>query len=56
MYDIRDLHNNTDSVEIDGQWVPARPVNTHYRTLRERLRDAWWVFAGRADAVIWPGQ
>ena len=40
--------------EINGKWVPARPINYRFRTLRERIRDAWAVFTGRADAFRWP--
>lgn len=39
--------------EIDGKWVPARPLGLD--TLRSRLRAAWWAFTGKADVVIWPG-
>lgn len=40
---------------IDGQWLPARPVNYRFRSFRERLRQAWDVFTGKADAKYWPG-
>lgn len=40
----------------DGRWVIARPINWRYRTLLERLRDAWAVFIGRADAVTFEDQ
>lgn len=38
----------------DGRWVPARPRGSSIRG--SRLRIAWEVFCGRADAVKWPGQ
>ena len=38
---------------IDGKWVVARPENYKYRSLRERLSDAWAVFVGEADAVVY---
>lgn len=38
----------------DGRWVPARPLRQHLFGIR--LRAAWLVFSGRADAVRWPGQ
>lgn len=44
---------NTTAVEIDGEWVPARPVG--YNSLRLRLATAWGVFTGKYDAVKWPG-
>jgi len=37
-----------------GKWVPARPVG--YASLGRRLRAAWLVFTGRADALTWEGQ
>lgn len=35
-------------------WLPARPEP--YRSLLDRIRDAWMVFTGKADLLIWPGQ
>ena len=43
-----------EQVEIDGQWVPARGEGTF--GFWSRLKKAWMVFCGQADAVIWPGQ
>jgi hypothetical protein len=33
-------------------WVPARPEG--FASLGNRLRCAWLVFTGKADAVTWP--
>lgn len=38
----------------DGTWTPARPEG--FASWRHRLRAAWWVFIGKADALIWPDQ
>lgn len=38
----------------DGRYVPARPLG--FDGWRERLRAAWLVFTGKADALLWPGQ
>lgn len=38
----------------DGRWVPARPLG--FYSLGSRLKAAWLVFTGEADAVLWPGQ
>jgi hypothetical protein len=56
MYQLQDLTHLAaqNSVKIDHEWVPARPYNYQFRSLRERLRDAWAVFTGTADAVKWP--
>lgn len=35
------------------QWYPSR--QSGYVSFRERLRIAWKVFRGEADAVEWPG-
>ncbi len=35
-------------------WGPARPFGMF--SVRNRIRLAWMVFTGRADALIWPGQ
>lgn len=38
----------------DGRWVPARALG--WGGLPYRLKAAWLVFTGRADALTWPGQ
>ena len=38
--------------EINGRWYPARPLG--YPSFMQRLRCAWDVFRGYADAVVWP--
>ena len=45
---------NQNHVCINEKWVPARPINYRYRSLRERMRAAWAVFVGRADSFTWP--
>lgn len=35
-----------------GAYYPARPLG--FYSLGNRLRCAWLVFTGRADALIWP--
>ena len=42
---------NTHTV-IDEKWVPARPYG--YHSWRGRLKAAWMVFSGKADALVWP--
>ena len=36
------------------QWVPCRPVG--YPSLVSRIKTAWLVFTGKADAIVWPGE
>ncbi len=54
---VRKLENllknaNETQAEINGKWVPARSVGLY--SLRERIRIAFMVFTGRADALVWP--
>ena len=56
MYHLKDIIEAAASTkaEINGKWVPARPINHTCRSLREKLREAWAVFTGKMDAVKWP--
>ena len=47
-------HAESNKAFINGAWCPARPINWTCRTLRERIRQAWDVFIGKADSFIWP--
>lgn len=38
--------------KINDKWVPARPVG--YFSFRWRLKLAYMVFTGKADAFVWP--
>lgn len=44
---------NNNQTEINGKWIPARPLGVD--CLRHRLRLAWGIFLGKYDAVKWPG-
>ena len=52
MWSLKSLQELDVQAEINGKWVPARPLG--FYSLRVRLRDAWEVFMGRADAFKWP--
>ena len=54
MYKLKDLINDTNNtqVEINGRWVPARPIRLI--GWRHDLREAWAVFTRKADAFTWP--
>ena len=39
-------------VDLGHGWTWARAIG--YFSLAHRLRCAWLVFIGRADAVVWP--
>jgi len=56
---IRTLASVQDDIEtcsvcINDKWIPCRPI-TSPETLRTRLKAAWLVFTGKADALLWPG-
>jgi hypothetical protein len=44
--------NGNVSTEHKGKWYPARPLG--FYSMGTRIRAAWMVFTGKADAVIWP--
>ncbi len=55
MWSLEELvkHSTTVRAELEkGVWVPARPEGS--RSLGCRIRYAWMVFKGEADAVVWP--
>jgi len=56
MWQLKDLlkHCNETSTEINGKWVPARPVNWTCRTFTERIKEAWEVYKGKAEPFYWP--
>ena len=50
----RHCNSGATSAQVDGKYVPARPYGLF--SMRSRLRLAWDVFVGKADALYWPGQ
>ena len=57
MWTLRDLyeHGNSTSTEIrPGVWVPARPMNYKVEGVWLRLKHAWAVLRGKAEAFTWP--
>lgn len=45
-------HSEHNAVCRDGHWVPARAHDG--AGLWERMKAAWLVVTGKADAVVWP--
>jgi len=57
MYKLKNLVEtvNSTQAEINGKWVPARPEPFYGSYgLMLKIKDAWAVFRGRADAFTWP--
>ena len=52
LWTLRRLLQHTVQTEIaSGVWVSARPLNGPFTY---RLRAAWAVLTGKADAFTWP--
>jgi hypothetical protein len=54
LWSLRELdwHLRSGPQIRDGAaWYPARPIG--FYSLKERLRLAWLVFTGKADALTW---
>jgi len=51
---LNHAHTGPHAECSDGQYEPARPYGMF--SLRSRLRLAWMVFKGEADALRWPHQ
>lgn len=51
---LQDIRNTSCEPVPNEGWVPARPLG--FASFRSRLRAAWLVFTGRADALVWPKQ
>lgn len=53
--EIHDYMSNSNAVVETGfRITPARPYG--FFGLASRLKLAWAVFTGEADALFWPGQ
>ncbi len=44
---------NENQMEVNGKWVPARPINYRYRSFRKKLKEAYLVYKGEAECVLW---
>ena len=52
LIDSRSLSNlMASSTEVDGEWVPARPIS--FPCIFERFKYAFMVFCGKADVLVW---
>jgi len=56
MWTLDELRKPVTEAQINGRWVPARPLNykKKYMSFRKRIRHAWEVFMCRAEAFTWP--
>jgi len=56
LYTLRDLADTIgrNRVKIGKNWLPARPM-VKGESWTKRIKAAWLVLIGKADAVRWPG-
>jgi len=54
IHKLRSLQTISDQACINGKWVSARPENYKFRSLTEKIKEAWAVFTGKAEAFKWP--
>lgn len=45
-------HGPSEMVKIRGKWVLVRSVG--FWSISNRIKAAWLVFTGQADALVWP--
>lgn len=52
-YTLKQLmtHCQETQAKINGKWVPARPLSGPFSW---RVKAAWQVLIGKADAFTWP--
>jgi hypothetical protein len=51
IYSASEIQRHDVRTEIDGKWVLTRPLN--YRSFKKRIKEAWMVFIGKADVLVW---
>ena len=52
---VEEIRNPSEQCQYpDGSWGPARAYG--FYSLSSRLKLAWHVFTGKADALYWPSQ
>lgn len=56
IWNLKDLikHSSEVLVEVNGEWVPTRPINWRYESWSKRLKSTWAVLTGSAEAFRWP--
>jgi len=55
MWMLKELQDkNMPMTCINGKWIPARPINYKCRTLKQRIKEAYAIFIGKAEAFVWP--
>ncbi|MCF8354317.1 MAG: hypothetical protein K9H48_07675 [Melioribacteraceae bacterium] len=55
-YHVETIKKYEEKSEINGKWVLARPINYKYRNLKQKIIEAWKVFTGELDSLMWDHQ
>ena len=53
IYTVDYIRTSNTTAQINGKWIPARPLGLD--TLKNRFRLAFMVFTGKLDALKWGG-
>lgn len=51
-----EMINYPNSTELNGKWIPVRPLPFYGLRLFHNLKIAWSVFTGKYDALKWEDQ
>lgn len=56
MWKLSELLEALPQVNLNGKWVPSRPLNytKKYCPLRKRIKFAFEVITGKAETFYWP--
>ena len=54
IWELEKLFEHETKAFINNKWVPARPINYKYRSFKKKVKEAWAVFIGKAEAFKWP--
>lgn len=50
--ELYEITHRSPRAYINDKWVPSRPMGLF--SIVSRIKLAWSVFTGKADALVWP--
>ena len=56
MRTIKEIKELDSITQIGDKYYFTRPINYKYRSLKERIKEAYFVFIGKYDALKWDEQ
>ncbi|HSH25352.1 MAG TPA: hypothetical protein VLA13_07430 [Massilibacterium sp.] len=54
IFNLEELKKYENQVLINNKWVDCRPINYKFRSIKQRFKEGYLVFSGKADAILWP--